>query len=901
MAEPFFFFANRKPGEPGSYESLLTRRRIAEQLLGQQRPYPKTIGEGIDSLGRSFRDVMLLSDLDQRERAQTAYEQSKLAGLNPYAPDAAPPAAGVPPPVAGGGGGGGGGVVPPPAAGGPRVAVPEDAIPLPLAVPPTGKPTVEGGVDVYDPADISPVDALAIGRASGPRLDTRNNAALGRRVGFDYAVNNINPGLQAALIKAYHDMPEEYRSSFNLREGARTTPYQAFLHSIGAGKWPVAPPGYSRHEVGGAVDIAAGPAREWLRSRTGQYGIEPLAGDAPHFQLTRGGRTPTAEDARAAISRTLMREPAGPPAPGPGLPPEAGLPPAPPRVAAPPAAAPSPAPAAPTSATPLVGAGGEDTLAALPPPGGGPAAPLPPNPPTLTGIAPMPPGMLSPVPIAQQAPDGAPIPAGLPPGMLSPAPIAARPQPGFEEATPPTPPPAAATAALGAAGAVAGLPGGGGATSPVAPPAAPAPGIPSAGAQPPWLSNAVTQPRLPPAAAPAPAAVTPPVLGDAVPRPVDAIAAAPPGVGGAALPPATTTIERAPPPATTTIEKVPAGETVPGPRLGLTHIPEFRPEIPRPARERPTAQEVAAFNATIDPSMGERGKAQAAAFLKHYQDLREAKDKANLNEYEHQRGLRDAYNVKRDEIIRARPKEEQEAIVRLLEARALQTKDEFLREQLIDEARKRRLDIRESEQKVAAGVAPKTEKIGDLLFEWDDPTRTWVDKTPKIAPLDIKLNEQQQKMVKYLSQGHNASTALGDGAALAGFADTQKGRLPLVGNYWVSPEYRRQNTLAEVWAENFLREKSGALIGDVEFANEKRRLLPVPGDRPDDIVRKRALRAKVEESFLDALGPARPAGERLIKLRADRKTSEPTGTIGRNKDTGKREVVIDGYWEEMGG
>ncbi len=58
--------------------------------------------------------------------------------------------------------------------------------------------------------------------------------------------------------------------------------------------FPAARPGRSLHEQGMAVDMAAGPVRDWVQKHAKEYGLEPanakrgFGWDAPHIQLARG-------------------------------------------------------------------------------------------------------------------------------------------------------------------------------------------------------------------------------------------------------------------------------------------------------------------------------------------------------------------------------------------------------------------------------------------------------------------------------------------------------------------------------------------------------------------------------------------------------------------------------------
>ena len=72
-----FFYANAPANSPLSYQSLLTRRKIAEALLSKRTalPFPKNLGEGLtyasDRLASAFGDK---TELERLEAAQRAYD-----------------------------------------------------------------------------------------------------------------------------------------------------------------------------------------------------------------------------------------------------------------------------------------------------------------------------------------------------------------------------------------------------------------------------------------------------------------------------------------------------------------------------------------------------------------------------------------------------------------------------------------------------------------------------------------------------------------------------------------------------------------------------------------------------------------------------------------------------------
>lgn len=94
-----FFFGNAPPESPLSYQSLLTRRKIAEQLMAKRSPFPKNLGEGIASIGEAIGDRRALSQLDTANAGQEADTNTRVQGLPPsdYLPPPPIAPAAVPP------------------------------------------------------------------------------------------------------------------------------------------------------------------------------------------------------------------------------------------------------------------------------------------------------------------------------------------------------------------------------------------------------------------------------------------------------------------------------------------------------------------------------------------------------------------------------------------------------------------------------------------------------------------------------------------------------------------------------------------------------------------------------------------------------------------------------------
>jgi hypothetical protein len=174
------------------------------------------------------------------------------------------------------------------------------------------------------------------------------------------------------------------------------------------------------------------------------------------------------------------------------------------------------------------------------------------------------------------------------------------------------------------------------------------------------------------------------------------------------------------------------------------------------------------------------------------------------------------------------------------------------------------------------------------------------------SPTADKLTETQAKTVKFLQRAAVASSQLGgNGSVLAGFIDTAKGKIPIGGNYAVSPEYQRAHSAASTWVYSVLRDESGALLGEGEIANKVKEYFPRPGDS-DQVIRDKAFRRRSEEeSLYHSLGDRKKVIDdwraarvaRRVPVDDSGKPVYPEGTTRTNNRTGKVQRIMGGHWE----
>lgn len=106
--------------------------------------------------------------------------------------------------------------------------------------------------------------------------------------------------------------------------------------------------------------------------------------------------------------------------------------------------------------------------------------------------------------------------------------------------------------------------------------------------------------------------------------------------------------------------------------------------------------------------------------------------------------------------------------------------------------------------------------------------------------------DRMAKSNEIITKLEEAGTSLGD---------SLKSRVPLAGNYMVTPEYRQLLQAQRDFVNAVLRRESGAVISDQEFENARQQYFPQPGDDPATIEQKRANRATAIAGIARAAGP----------------------------------------------
>jgi len=359
-----------------------------------------------------------------------------------------------------------------------------------------------------------------------------------------------------------------------------------------------------------------------------------------------------------------------------------------------------------------------------------------------------------------------------------------------------------------------------------------------------------------------------------------------------------------PPPAPATVTDIKPAPDMPPSREAIPAASDEAPIVVPPERKRPpllapNEREQHWLNVARDPRANEQTKLYATEMAARHAKWREQQQTIQQEEYKN-------YREKREQLLDARNKQVREGPDRQLKQQAARTDLEIKQAQaavapleakvkeadlalkqaqvsaIPNEVMKAELALKqaqatleETQQRVNMGRAPPREKIGDQLLE-RQPDGTWKDVTPGTLIGNIKLTEQQARGIKFFERAQLVRKQGGDFAAMAGLRDSGTGKIPIAGNYWVSPEYQRQNSAADAWIESVLRDISGNAIKDDEYPTQKRIYFPQPGDSPQVMRDKEARRANQERSLYDSLGTAKPIADKYV---SDEKAKEDKAAL----------------------
>jgi len=122
-----------------------------------------------------------------------------------------------------------------------------------------------------------------------------------------------------------------------------------------------------------------------------------------------------------------------------------------------------------------------------------------------------------------------------------------------------------------------------------------------------------------------------------------------------------------------------------------------------------------------------------------------------------------------------------------------------------------------------------------------------------------KKTEAEVKGYQFAQQSIDAYKKLADPEyqyALTSRAQQLANKIPFVSNPWSSNDYRSADAASSAMTDAILRNKSGATIHDPEIQDEIRRVIPQPGDTPEQLKDKVTRQRSMIEGFIGAANPA---------------------------------------------
>ena len=176
------------------------------------------------------------------------------------------------------------------------------------------------------------------------------------------------------------------------------------------------------------------------------------------------------------------------------------------------------------------------------------------------------------------------------------------------------------------------------------------------------------------------------------------------------------------------------------------------------------------------------------------------------------------------------------------------------------------------EQRGAEVAASRAQRMEELQMRLQDSRTASADRmalTRELAGMradaqreaaatraDKPMTEFQGKAALYgtrAAQSDKVLKALEDKISLTGLAAGQA--TGMVGNALMSSEQQRVNQAQRDFVNAVLRQESGAVISDQEFANAKQQYFPAPGDSKAVLDQKRANRQLAIQGFARMSGP----------------------------------------------
>jgi hypothetical protein len=340
------------------------------------------------------------------------------------------------------------------------------------------------------------------------------------------------------------------------------------------------------------------------------------------------------------------------------------------------------------------------------------------------------------------------------------------------------------------------------------------------------------------------------------------------------------------------------GEGVPAPfEVQTPPHPGERPKPPAFPAPTPAMQYWQRVHAAdISPEGKEFAKNQYAI---HAENQKRAYE-LGLNEYYHQRGQYDTKEEAYQKGQRELPIKQLEVTEKRLAIAKAMTQDPVQLQKLEADLDNTRAELVLKRQQA---VKPETQTVEGKVYERPpgSPAGTPFTRAPGVEEPD-KLTEHQQAMLQYFQTATVANRQLPKDESITGLRETLTGKIPVLGNYTLSPEFRNYKRAADSWLLAHVRNQSGAVIGRDEIKNYWGLYFPEPGDDKQELLNKQERRDTLTGGLYNALGggAAKTAADNFLKdLKAKDEVKYPEGTTRTSKSTGNRQILRGGKWEDM--
>jgi hypothetical protein len=213
-----------------------------------------------------------------------------------------------------------------------------------------------------------------------------------------------------------------------------------------------------------------------------------------------------------------------------------------------------------------------------------------------------------------------------------------------------------------------------------------------------------------------------------------------------------------------------------------------------------------------------------------------------------------------------------------------QIRDMYIKRQMADPRDSKLMDLKLQEEQLKIDTLRNPGRGTPQMVDLQDGSKGWVyPGSTDVLPIggagkgtaeEPKKTEAEVKGYQFAQQSIDAYKKLADPEyqyALTNRSQQLANNVPYFGSPWSSDDYRSADAASSAMTDAILRNKSGATINDPEIQDEIRRVIPQPGDTPDQLRDKVARQRMMIGGFI---GAANPADRKSLKDLFDKTNNE---------------------------